>query len=90
MSLDDIYTPASIHPGSAIFAAALAAGEWQDATGATVIEAAVSGYETTLRIADAVGSLAWLASSAILQVMDATYDGKKPPTRISIAVYEFR
>lgn len=56
MSLDDIYTPASIHPGSAILAAALAAGEWQEASGMKIIEAAVAGYETTLRIADAVDS----------------------------------
>ncbi len=56
MSLDDIYTPASIHPGSAILAAALAAGEWKGVTGLKIIEAAVAGYETTLRIADAVDS----------------------------------
>ena len=54
MSLDDIYTPASIHPGSAIFASALAAAEWVGAPGKRFLEGAVAGYETTLRIADAV------------------------------------
>lgn len=54
MSLDDIYTPASIHPGSAIFAAALAAAEWVGTGGKRFIEGSVAGYETTLRIADAV------------------------------------
>ena len=56
MSLDDIYTPASIHPGSAIFAAALAASEWRSTSGTRFLEGAVAGYETTLRIADAVDS----------------------------------
>ncbi len=56
LSLDDIYTPASIHPGSAIFAASLAAAESFGADGERFIEGVVAGYETTLRIADAVGS----------------------------------
>jgi len=56
LSLDDIYAPASIHPGSAIFAASLAVAEWVSANGRRFIEAVVAGYETTLRIADAVGS----------------------------------
>jgi len=56
MSMDDIYTPASIHPGSAIFAAALAASEAAGAGGRQILEGAVAGYETTLRIADAVDS----------------------------------
>jgi 2-methylcitrate dehydratase PrpD len=55
MSLDDIYTPGSIHPGSAIFAAALAAAESTGADGKRFVEGAVAGYETTLRVADAVG-----------------------------------
>ncbi len=56
MSMDDIYTPASIHPGSAIFAAALAAAEKEEVSGKRMLEGAVAGYETTLRIADAVDS----------------------------------
>ena len=56
MNLDDIYTPASIHPGSAIFAASLAAAEWIDADGERFVEGIIAGYETTLRIADAVDS----------------------------------
>jgi 2-methylcitrate dehydratase PrpD len=56
LSLDDIYTPASIHPGSAIFAASLAVAESVGADGERFIEGVVAGYETTLRIADAVGS----------------------------------
>jgi len=56
LSLDDIYTPASIHPGSAIFAASLAVAESVSADGKRLIEGVVAGYETTLRIADAVGS----------------------------------
>lgn len=56
LSLDDIYTPASIHPGSAIFAASLAVAEWVSADGRRLIEGVVAGYETTLRVADAVGS----------------------------------
>ncbi len=56
MSLDDIYTPASIHPGSAIWAASLATSEWMGASGTRFLEGAVAGYETTLRIADAVDS----------------------------------
>jgi 2-methylcitrate dehydratase PrpD len=56
LSLDDIYTPASIHPGSAIFAASLAVAEWVGADGKRFIEGVVAGYETSLRIADAVGS----------------------------------
>ena len=55
MSLDDIYTPASIHPGSAIFAAALAAAENTGADGKRFTEGVVAGYDTTLRVADAVG-----------------------------------
>lgn len=56
MSLDDIYTAASIHPGSAIFAAALAASEWTRASGIRFLEGVVAGYETTIRVADAVDS----------------------------------
>ena len=56
MSMDDIYTPASIHPGSAIFAAALAAAEANGVSGKKMLQGAVAGYETTLRIADAVDS----------------------------------
>ena len=56
LSLDDIYPPASIHPGSTIFAASLAVAEWVSADGKRLIEGVVAGYETTLRIADAVGS----------------------------------
>jgi 2-methylcitrate dehydratase PrpD len=54
MSLDDIYTPASIHPGSAIFAAAMSASEAVKASGRRFLEGAVAGYETTLRVADAI------------------------------------
>ncbi|MBW1993690.1 MAG: MmgE/PrpD family protein [Deltaproteobacteria bacterium] len=56
MSLDDIYTRASIHPGSAIFAAALAASERAGVSGTRFMEGVVAGYETTLRVADAVNS----------------------------------
>ena len=56
LSLDDIYAPASIHPGSAIFAASLGVAESVGADGERFIEGVVAGYETTLRIADAVGS----------------------------------
>ena len=56
MSLDDIYTPASIHPGSGIFAAALATAEWTAANGERFVEGIVAGYEATIRIANAVGS----------------------------------
>jgi 2-methylcitrate dehydratase PrpD len=56
LSLDDIYAPASIHPGSAILAASLAVAEWVSADGKRLTEGIVAGYETSLRIADAVGS----------------------------------
>jgi 2-methylcitrate dehydratase PrpD len=56
LSLDDIYTPASIHPGSGILSASLAAAEWARVVGKRLIEGVVAGYETTLRVADAVGS----------------------------------
>ena len=84
MSLDDIYTPASIHPGSGIFAAALASAEWIAADGEKFIEGIVAGYEATIRIANAVGSkehyaLGWHptatcgtfgASAAVSRILD--------------------
>jgi 2-methylcitrate dehydratase PrpD len=54
LSLDDIYAPASIHPGSGIFGASLAIAEWAGSNGKRFVEGVIAGYEGTLRIANAI------------------------------------
>jgi len=54
LSLDDIYTPASLHPGAPVFAASLAAAELIGEGGKRFVEGIVAGYETSIRIAEAV------------------------------------
>ena len=56
LSLDDIYTPASIHPGSGIFSTALAVAAMAGVNGKRFFEGVVAGYEGTLRVANAAGS----------------------------------
>jgi len=51
LDFDDTHAPASLHPGSPVIPAALAAGEMAGAPGADVLAAIVAGYEVTCRVA---------------------------------------
>jgi 2-methylcitrate dehydratase PrpD len=53
IELDDGYRQGSVHPGCAVVPAVLAVAYDMGASGAAVIEAIVSGYETTIAIARA-------------------------------------
>jgi 2-methylcitrate dehydratase PrpD len=63
LDFDDGQTRGSVHPGGAVFSAALAAAERDQADMATFIAAVVAGYDVTLRIASAMhpasASLGW-------------------------------
>src|SRR6185295_16937162 len=54
LEMDDTHNGGSIHLGASVFPAALAAAELRDAPGATVLRAAVAGYEVAARLAMAV------------------------------------
>lgn len=51
---DDTYEPGTVHPGSAVIAAALAASEKVDAKPSDFLAAVVAGYEVAARVAAAV------------------------------------
>lgn len=54
LDYDDTHREASIHPGSPVIPAALAAGEEVDALGKELLTAIVAGYEITCRLGMAV------------------------------------
>lgn len=53
-TFDDTYEPGTLHPGSAVVAAALAAAESVRATGKLFLSAVAAGYEVATRVAAAV------------------------------------
>ena len=52
---DDIYRDASVHPGCATIAAALAVGQARGADGDTILRGVIAGFEVCTRIALAMG-----------------------------------
>ena len=58
LEMDDTHRGGSIHLGASVFPAALAAAELADASGETVLRAAIAGYEVAGRLAMAVGPAA--------------------------------
>jgi 2-methylcitrate dehydratase PrpD len=58
LELDDVVNEASLHPGAAIFPAAIAACEMVDADGKKLIEGAVLGYEVMIRLGRALNPTA--------------------------------
>ncbi len=50
LELDDVHEEASIHPGVAIYPAALAVGQLQNITGRTFLLAVTVGYEVSVRL----------------------------------------
>ena len=50
LDFDDTHAEASVHPSACIFPTALAVGEAKEFDGKSIITAAVSGYETIIRI----------------------------------------
>lgn len=54
LELDDGYTPGSVHPGTVVVPALLAAGHQLDCDGQKAIAATVAGYEVMCRLAAAV------------------------------------
>lgn len=55
LELDDVHNEASLHPGTVIFPAALAACEMANKSGREFIEGAVVGYEVMIRLGKALG-----------------------------------
>ena len=53
--LDDVTRESSLHPGVAVIPAALAVAQERAATPTAFLEAVVAGYETTMRIGNALG-----------------------------------
>ncbi len=51
LDFDDTHAAGTLHPGAPVIAAAIAAGELCQATGADVLAGIVAGYETACRIA---------------------------------------
>jgi 2-methylcitrate dehydratase PrpD len=58
LEMDDTHQGGSIHLGTTIFPAALAAAELAGASGARVLRAAIAGYEVAARLAMALGPAA--------------------------------
>lgn len=54
VDMDDLHRKTSLHPGSAIISAALAASERKGCTGKDFILAVILGYDVAIRIAEAV------------------------------------
>ena len=54
VELDDVHRGAILHAGAAVIPAALAAAEMVHAGGSKLIEAIVAGYETAIRLGEAV------------------------------------
>jgi 2-methylcitrate dehydratase PrpD len=55
IEMDDVNNEASLHPGVAVFPAALATSEMVSANGKKFIEAVVLGYEVMIRLGKALG-----------------------------------
>jgi 2-methylcitrate dehydratase PrpD len=55
IEMDDVNNESSLHPGVAVFPAALAASEKTQSPGQKFIEAAVAGYEVMIRLGKALG-----------------------------------
>ena len=53
--LDDVTRESSLHPGVAVIPAALAVAQERDSTPVAFLEAVVAGYETTMRVGNALG-----------------------------------
>ena len=53
--LDDVTRESSLHPGVAVIPAALAVAQERAATPTAFLEAVVAGYETTMRVGNALG-----------------------------------
>jgi 2-methylcitrate dehydratase PrpD len=58
LEMDDTHRGGSIHLGASVFPTAFAAAELADASGETVLRAAIAGYEVAARLAMAVGPAA--------------------------------
>lgn len=56
--LDDVTRESSLHPGVAVIPAALALAQERGATPVAFLEAVVAGYETTMRVGNALGGAA--------------------------------
>jgi 2-methylcitrate dehydratase PrpD len=54
LELDDVESESSLHPGVAVFPAALAAAELSKADGKSFLAAVVAGYEVTVRLGKAL------------------------------------
>ncbi|MDO8472267.1 MAG: MmgE/PrpD family protein, partial [Dehalococcoidia bacterium] len=61
LELDDVNNEASLHPGNAVFPAALAACEMVGADGKKFMEGVVVGYEVMVRLGKALGPTAHYA-----------------------------
>jgi 2-methylcitrate dehydratase PrpD len=55
-TFDDTHEAGPAHPGSTVVASALAAAEAQNASGRTLLESLLAGYETATRVAAALGA----------------------------------
>jgi 2-methylcitrate dehydratase PrpD len=55
VEMDDVNNESSLHPGVVVFPSALSTSEMVEATGRRFIEAAVLGYEVTVRLGKALG-----------------------------------
>ena len=59
--LDDVTRESSLHPGVAVIPAALALAQEREATPVAFLEAVIAGYETTMRVGNALGGAATYA-----------------------------
>jgi 2-methylcitrate dehydratase PrpD len=55
IEMDDVNNESSLHPGVAVFPAALAASERKQGSGEKFIEAVIAGYEVMIRLGKALG-----------------------------------
>jgi len=55
LSMDDVHSEATLHPGATIFPACLAASEMASEAGQKFIEGVVLGYEVMIRLSKALG-----------------------------------
>jgi len=54
IEMDDVTSKSSLHPAVAVFPATLAVAEELDASAAATLEAAIAGYEVTMRLGNAL------------------------------------
>lgn len=54
LEMDDVHKPTISHPGSALLPAAVSIAELTQATGKTLLEAILAGYEVALRVGEAI------------------------------------